>query len=111
MNSERRLAKRVPVRFSVRYNYESPSLAIPETHVLNLSAVGVRMECYAWLVPGASIAFHMITPEHRVMDARGRVIYIESHEQPPHHVGIQFTSLTPADRATLENELEQLQTS
>ncbi len=111
MNMDRRLAERMPVNFSVRYNYESPSLTTPQTHVLNLSLVGARMECYAWLIQGASIAFHMITPEHHVVDARGRVVYIEPREQPPYHVGVQFTSLNPADRTILENELGRLHTS
>jgi len=105
MGAERRTAERVAVDFSVRYNYEPPSLTASNTRVLNLSRLGARMECYAWLIPGASIAFHIITPTHHVVDARGRVIYVEPREQPPYHVGVQFTALNPTDRSVLEHEL------
>lgn len=111
MGIERRVAQRLPVGFSVYYNYEPPSLVRRQTHVLNLSLVGVKAECYASLIPGASIAFHIITPEHRVMDVRGRVIYIEPDEQPPYRVGIQFTAINHLDQAILENELARLTAS
>lgn len=107
MSDERRSVARVPVNFSVRYHYEPPSLTAAQTRVLNLSQSGARMECYAWLVPGASVSFHIITPTQRVVDARARVVYIEPRAQPPYHVGVQFTALAPTDRATLHQELEQ----
>ncbi|MBI5301824.1 MAG: PilZ domain-containing protein [Chloroflexi bacterium] len=111
MSTERRTVQRIPADFSVRYNYEPPSLMASQTRVLDLSLAGARMECYAWLIPGASVTFHLITPEHHVVDARARVVYIESRNEPPYHVGVQFTSLDAMDRATLENELGRLHSS
>jgi hypothetical protein len=102
---ERRVSGRVPVDWVVKYYYEVPTANPRITRMVDLSEGGARLETFAPLIPGSSVAFQVVTPERHAIDVRAKVLYLEPRQQLPYHVGIKFTALSPGDRAILAREL------
>ena len=107
VTAEQRMSPRIPVRCRVSFYYLPPSLNPPVTHVINLSEGGACIEVPDPLIPGAAIAFQIITSDCHVVDVRARVAYIEPGKNPPYRVGVCFTRLSENDRALLAREIQR----
>jgi hypothetical protein len=104
---ERRVSPRIPVQCRVSFYYLPPSLNSPVSQVINLSEGGACVEVPDPLIPGASIAFLIITSDHQVVDVRARVAYLEPSKNPPYRVGVCFTRLSANDRVSLAREIQR----
>ena len=104
--SERRSSKRIPVKSNVGYFYLPPSSNSPTFHALNLSAFGACIEAPNLFVPGASLAFHWITPDQGVADVRAQVVYSKPVAGTLYHVGVRFNRLAERDQDILTRQIE-----
>ncbi len=103
--AERRRAPRVTVHCPVQYFYLPPSNHVPPTQALDLSLYGARLETPDPLIPGAAIAFQIVTEDRQVIDARARVVYTLPPSAKFFRAGVCFTYLSDRDRAVLERVL------
>ena len=103
--SERRRAPRVTMHCPVRYYYLPPSVVVPATQVIDLSVEGACLETPTPLIPGAAIAFQIVTEDRQVIDARARVVYTLPPSAKFFRAGVCFTYLSDRDRAVLERVL------
>ncbi len=106
-DSERRAFKRFPVSCKVSYFYLPPSSNPPTFQTLNLSLGGACVEAPEPLVPGSSVAFHLITPSRYAADVRAQVVFSKPAKPALYHVGVRFTTLSTQDRAILADEIER----
>lgn len=104
-HSEQRRMPRVKMRCSVRYYYLPPSAVVPATQVIDLSAEGACLETPTPLIPGAAVAFQIVTEDRQVIDARARVVYTLPPSAKFFRAGVCFTYLSDRDRAVLERVL------
>jgi hypothetical protein len=91
------------------YFYLPPSPNSPETHVVDLTLEGARIEVPDPLVLGSVIAFQIITSERQVVDARARVIYVQAEPNAFFRVGVQFLMLSEDAHTLIARELESAQ--
>jgi len=103
---ERRALPRVAVQCPISYFYLPPSPTSPDTHVVDLSLKGARIEVPDPLIPGSVIAFQIITSERQVVDARARVIHVQPRADAFFRVGVQFTALSETARAQISREIQ-----
>ncbi|MEW5718722.1 MAG: PilZ domain-containing protein [Chloroflexota bacterium] len=108
-NRERRLLPRFSVDCPIKYFYLPPSPHPPETSVVNLSMLGACILAPDPLILGSVIAFQIITAERKVVDARARVIHVESKPNAFFRVGVQFLALSEDARTLIARELELAQ--
>ncbi len=106
ISTERRQFKRIPVPCTVNYYHLAPSPNPPVFHAINLSLGGACIEAPEPHVPGAVLAFYLITPSRRATDVRAKVIYFRAAQPELYYVGVRFTNLSPQDRTILAREIE-----
>ncbi len=105
-NRERRILPRFSVDCLIKYFYLPPSPHPPETSVVNLSMLGALILVPDPLVLGSVIAFQIVTSEHKVIDARARVIHVQAEPHSFFRVGVQFLALSADARMLIARELE-----
>jgi hypothetical protein len=106
-SEERRTAPRVQAPCTVKYFYLPPSPNPPDTHVINLSSCGACLEVPDPLIRGSVVAFQIITPDYKVVDACARVIHVQPGHHPYYLAGVYFTRLSENDRALLQHEVQR----
>ena len=105
-NRERRAFPRIGVQCPIKYFYLPPSPNPPDTHVIDLTLEGARIEVPDPLIPGSVIAFQIITSERHVVDARARVIHVQARPGSFFRAGVQFTPLSENAHTHIARELE-----
>jgi hypothetical protein len=108
-NRERRALPRFSAGCPIMYFYLPPSPNSPETHVVDLTLEGARIEVPDPLVLGSVIAFQIITSERQVVNARARVIYVQAEPNAFFRVGVQFLMLSEDAHTLIARELESAQ--
>lgn len=103
---ERRTFQRIRALCPVKYFYLPPSPHPPETHILDLTPIGARIEVPDALIPGSVIAFQIITSERQVVDARARVVHVQPRSDAFYQAGVQFLTLSEDARARIAREIE-----
>lgn len=104
--SERRSSKRISAQCKIGYFHLPPSGDSPTFRALNLSAMGACLEAPCSFVPGAALAFHLVTPDHQVMDIRAKIIHARPVDSALYHIGVRFTTVAERDRAVLHRHLQ-----
>jgi hypothetical protein len=103
---ERRSSTRLPIDCKVGFFHLPPSPNPPVFHALNLSLTGACIEAPNLYAPGASLSFHLFTPDHRVADIRAQVVYSQTASSALYHIGVRFIHLAERDRNILVRQFE-----
>ena len=103
---ERRSSRRIPAQCQIGYFHLPPSVESATFRTLDLSASGACLEAPCSFIPGASLAFHLVTPDHQVMDIRALIVHTHPVDPTLYHIGVRFTKIAERDRVVLQHQLQ-----